>query len=471
MSSTFVSRKLTQASYISFFMVAICIFIASYGEPLLAQERPNILFIAVDDLNHWVGHLGRNPQIKTPNLDRLAQLGTSFSNAHCAAPVCNASRAALLSGKRPSTTGIYDNGQPYEQAIRPDESIFSVFKSVGYETIGMGKLWHGGIGWKSQWSLSGPKEVGVKSSVEKRDIGGIQFGVLAGDDDAISDTSTANFAIEQLSRQHAEPFFLAIGFHKPHMPWNVPQKYLDLYPLSEIELPPHREDDLNDVPAGGIKMAKPTQDHASVVASGRWKEAIQAYMATIFYLDGQVGRVLDAYDRSPEKDNTIIVLWGDHGWHLGEKSHWRKFALWEEATRAPMIWVVPGVTKPGTICQAPVDFMSIYPTLAELSDVTRPAWVEGESLLPLLKDVSVSWKSVALTTYGLNNHAVRSSRWRYIRYAEGGEELYDHDADQYEWTNLAQDPNWTKTKSELAATLPTINAPTIKKKGGGKNSK
>jgi arylsulfatase A-like enzyme len=463
MSSGIASRKLAPVSFVKELFAAFGFFIACFGGPLLAQERPNILFIAVDDLNHWVGHLGRNPQIKTPNLDRLAQLGTSFSNAHCAAPVCNASRAALLSGKRPSTTGIYDNGQPYEQAIRPEESIFSVFKAVGYETIGMGKLWHGGIGGRSQWSLSGPKEVGVKATVEKRDIGGIQFGVLNGGDEAISDTSTANFAIEQLSRQHAEPFFLAIGFHKPHMPWNVPQKYLDLYPLSKIELPPHREDDLNDVPPGGIKMAKPTQDHAAVVASGRWKEAIQAYMATISYLDGQVGRVLDAYDRSPEKDNTIIVLWGDHGWHLGEKSHWRKFALWEEATRAPLIWVVPGVTKPGTICQAPVDFMSIYPTLAELSNVPRPAWVEGESLLPLLKDVSASWENVALTTYGRSNHAVRSSRWRYIRYADGGEELYDHEVDQYEWTNLAQDSRWTTTKVELAGKLPTKNAPTVKK--------
>jgi len=441
-------------------IVAIALFEPAIRVTRIARgaDKPNVLFIAVDDLNHWVGHLGRNRQTKTPNLDRLAAMGVSFSNAHCAAPLCNPSRAALLSGKRPGTSGIYENDQPYEAVLSPQDSLVTRFKEAGYATMGMGKLWHGGIGWKGQWSLTGPRETPTAAKLDDRSIGGIRFGILDGDDTAVGDTQIADFGIEQLSKDHADPFMLVLGFHKPHMPWNVPKKYYDLHPLDQIELPPVKENDLADIPAAGVKMAKPNQDHAAVLASGRWKEAVQGYLAAISYLDAQVGRVLDAYEKSPHRDETIICLWGDHGWHLGEKEHWRKFALWEEATRAPLIWVVPGMTQPGGMCDAPVDFMGIYPTLTGLCGLPRPESVEGHDLRPLLADPKAAWNNVAITTFGQSNHAVRSDRWRYIRYADGSEELYDHASDPYEWTNLAGRPEHQEVKTELQKRLPETNA-------------
>jgi arylsulfatase A-like enzyme len=258
--------------------------------------------------------------------------------------------------------------------------------------------------------------------------------------------------------KHEKPFFLAVGLHKPHMPWNVPKKYYDMFPLEGIQLPPTTQDDLKDVPAGGIQFAKPMGDHAAMVKSGRWKEAVQAYLATIAYCDVQIGRLLDAYDKSPERDNTVVVFWGDHGWHLGEKEHWRKFALWEESTRMPYIWVAPGVSKPGGVCERTVDLMSVYPTLLSLAGIAKPSHVEGEDLKPLLADPKAKWETPAITTFRKDNHAVRTERFRYIRYADGGEELYDHDADEYEWTNLANDPKFAAAKAKLKKLLPAKNA-------------
>jgi arylsulfatase A-like enzyme len=426
--------------------------------------KPNVLFIAVDDLNHWVGHLQRNKQTKTPHLDRLAAMGVSFTRAYCAAPVCNPSRAALLSGKRPATTGVYDNNNPYARAVQAGDSLVMQFKNAGYETLGMGKLWHGGLGFAEQWTQTGGKERGEKAKVENKSIGGIKFGIMEGGDEGVPDTAIADYGIAELAKPRERPFFLTLGFHKPHMPWNVPRKYYDLHPLDQIELPPVKAGDLDDLPPAGMKMAKAMGDHARVVESGRWKEAVQAYLAAISYLDGQVGRVLDALEKSPHKANTVVCLWGDHGWHLGEKEHWRKFALWEESTRAPFMWVVPGLTKPGGRCARTVDFMCIYPTLCDLAGIKAPSHVEGASIRPLLADPAAPLDKPALTTFGQNNHAVRSERWRYIRYADGGEELYDHEADPYEWTNLAAKPEHSGVKSELAKFFPAVNAAPVQKR-------
>ncbi|HRA88334.1 MAG TPA: sulfatase, partial [Planctomycetaceae bacterium] len=434
--------------------------------------KPNVLFIPVDDLNHWVGHLGRNPQTKTPNIDRLARMGVTFTNAHCAAPVCNPSRAALLSGMRPGTTGVYDNGHPYELAINAEQSLVTQFRKAGYDTLGMGKLWHGGLGFPEQWTATGGREKTdnlAKGVLDDRSIGGIRFGILNAGDEAVPDTSIADYVIGELSKTHDKPFFLTAGFHKPHMPWNVPQKYFDMHPLKDIQLPPIKAGDLSDVPSAGIKMAKPDGDHRQILESGRWKEAVQAYLAAISYLDGQVGRLLDALESSPHRDNTIICLWGDHGWHLGEKEHWRKFALWEEATRAPFIWVVPGLTKAGDVCHRPVDFMSIYPTLCDLAGVPIPAHVEGKSIRSLLANPASTEPHISLTTFGRNNHALRDDRWRYIRYADGSEELYDHDTDPYEWTNLASLPEHGDLKAKLATHFPTVNNPEVKSKQSEKS--
>ena len=423
-------------------------------------NRPNVLLIAVDDLNHWVGHLGRNAQVKTPNIDRLARKGMTFTRAYCAAPVCNPSRTALMSGMRPSTTGVYDNAIDFRPHVAPEQTLNSHFRNHGYFVAGAGKIYHGGGGRLNEWDdymRGGAGE--PKGKLEDRSAGPIKFGVLDCDDSELGDYRIASWIIDQLKREHAKPFFLACGFHKPHMPWNVPRKYYDMYPLESIRLPPSLTNDLSDVPPAGVRMAHAFGDHARVVEAGKWKQAIQGYLAAISFLDAQVGRVLDALEKSPHANTTIICFSGDHGWHLGEKEHWRKFALWEEATRAPFIWVAPGVTKPGGRCERTVDFMSIYPTLCELAALPVPKHVEGTGISNLLSNPHAEWAKPALTTHGFANHAVRSERWRFIRYTDGGEELYDHLYDPYEWTNVASRTELSNVKSGLAKAFPSKNTP------------
>jgi arylsulfatase A-like enzyme len=220
-------------------------------------------------------------------------------------------------------------------------------------------------------------------------------------------------------------------------------------------------------------MAGPQGDHAKIVASGRWKDAVQAYLATIAFCDSQVGRLLEGLEKSPHRDNTIVCLWSDHGWSLGEKSHWRKFALWEEPTRTVFVWKVPGVTNPGGVCARTVDYTSIYPTLCELAGLPLPKHLDGASIAPLLRDPKSSWNAPAITTHGFKNHTVRTEGWRYIRYADGGEELYDEAADPLEYTNLAGHPDHAARKAELAKWLPKTDAPNLPgaEKGGGKKKK
>ncbi|MEM7231748.1 MAG: sulfatase, partial [Planctomycetota bacterium] len=403
-------------------------------------DSPNVLFIAVDDLNHWVGHLKRNDQTITPNLDRLAKKGTSFARAYCAAPACNPSRAALMSGMRPSTTGVYHNPNPYRPYVKPEQTLNSHFRANGYYVAGAGKIYHGGGGRREEWDdYGGGPGVKGQGAFEKGAVGKLAWAQLKGGDEVVRDYQTVSYCIDQLKKKHAKPFFLACGIFRPHLPWNVPKKYFDMHPLENIKLPPYQEDDLKDVPPAGVKTAGSNGDHRKVREAGKWKELVRAYLASVTFADAMLGRLLDAYDQSEHANNTIIVLWGDHGWHLGEKHHWRKFALWEEATRAPLIWVAPGVTTAGTICETPVDFMSIYPTLCDLASLKKPGHLDGVSILPLLKDPKAKWDRPAMTTHGRGRHALRSPRWRYIVYGDGQEELYDHSNDEYEWKNVAAD--------------------------------
>ena len=426
-------------------------------------KQPNVLFIPVDDLNHWVGYTGRNPQCKTPNIDRLAAMGVSFSNAHCAAPACGPSRAALWSGIRPHTSGCYVNGDPWKKHIAEGLNLNAYFKKHGYFTAAMGKTYHSSSGglksvYASEWDEYPPtkRENSAGRGPKKYEGYHDPLPLDLGDRD-LPDWHTVDYCISKMQEKRDKPFFVACGMIKPHLPWAVPRKYYEMYPREDIKLPPHREDDLDDLPKAGIKMAGAEKDHAKFLKSGRWKDAVQSYLATIAYVDMNVGRLLDAYEASPERDNTIIVFWGDHGWHLGEKQHWRKFALWEEATRAPLIWVAPGVAKTGVVCDAPVDFMSIYPTLCDLVGLEHPDHLEGKSLVNLLKNPSAKWDGVAMTTHGYLNHAIRDHRYRYIRYADGSEELYDHSDDPYEFTNLAGSSVLLDVKSRLASHFPDKN--------------
>jgi arylsulfatase A-like enzyme len=445
----------------SLFPLVLTLFCSSSVVPAAAPARPNVLFIAVDDLNHWVGYLGRNPQTITPNIDKLAARGVRFTRSYCAAPVCNPSRAALMSGLRPFTTGVYENNNDWRTAISEDLPLTTTFRKAGYDVRGAGKIYHEAYRRRSEWDdyLEGtgrdPQPTGDTG------VGGIKFAPLDCRDEDLREWKIVQYGIDQLQKKRDKPFFLAVGLHKPHMPWNVPRKYYDLHPLDKIQLPPHIEKDLDDIPPAGVRMAKPEGDHAAMLKSGRWKEAVQAYLAAISYADAMIGRLLDALDRSAHRDNTIICFWSDHGWHLGEKEHWRKFALWEEATRAPLIWVAPGVTRPNSVCGRTVDFMTIYPTLTDLCGIPTPKHVQGESIRALLADPKAPWDKPAITTHKFMNHAVRTENWRYIRYANGDEELYDESKDRYEWTNLAAKSEFASTKAELAKHLPKVNHPDI----------
>lgn len=452
---------------------------------LTAAEKPDVLFIAVDDLNDWVGHLGGHPQAKTPNIDRLVARGTTFTNAHCAAPACNPSRAALMSGLRPWQTGIYTNGDPAQGVMKDTLTINRHFLAQGYNTQGGGKIYHAypSEGREDTWTdwkglFPGTKE--HDANMNGLNSGHFDWGPLDAKTEEMGDSKLTDWAIHELKTAPLDkPLFLGVGYVKPHLPWYVPQEYFDRFPLEAIQLPKVKEDDLADIPPAGIKMAKPDGDHAKVLKGDQWKKAVQAYLATISFLDDQVGRLLDGLDASPRKDKTIIVWWTDHGWSLGEKQHWRKFALWEETTRTSFSIIAPGVGKPGSICNAGVDYMMIYPTLCELTGLPTPDHVKGASLVPLLKDPKAEWKEVAICSHGRGNHAVKNEKWRYIRYEDGSEELYDHTQDPDEWTNLANEVGMSEVKAELSALLPTAGAEVKavssnagkKAKGNGKTKK
>lgn len=428
------------------------------------ESRPNVLFIAVDDLNDWISPLGGYEGCKTPNLERLAARGMTFTNAHCVVPACNPSRTALLTGIRPWTSGVYLNPQPWRDALPDAITLPQRFRQAGYRVEGAGKIFHGNYEDRQSWddylkTAGDPKPTSAVAKSPRSHAGSIIWGQLDVTDEEMKDYRVASYTIDRLSQPSDEAMFLACGIFRPHMPWQVPVKYYEMYPLDSITLPEVPEDDLDDLPAAGVKMAKPSGDHTTILKTDNWKRAVQAYLASITFADAQVGRLLDALEAGPHNDNTIVVLWGDHGWHLGEKEHWRKFALWEEATRAPLFFSVPGMTEPGTRCDRTVDFLEIYPTVCDLCGLSTPGHVAGESLRPWLKNPRLERTKPAITTHGRLNHAVRTERFRYIRYQDGGEELYDHTKDPNEWTNLAGNPAFADTIRDLSSYLPKENAP------------
>ncbi len=451
------------------------------------QPRPNILFIAIDDLRDWVHYLGVNQQVKTPNLDRLAARGVAFTRAYCASPLCNPSRTALLSGMRPGSTGVYGNNVDWRKTVPAEITTLPLhFKNNGYYVAGAGKIYHDSMRRDSDWTDYLPKKGGgdeddaldkaqlkaSRSGVHRvaPDVSNIKLGPIAGGDEVMEDFHSVDYIVKQLTEKRDQPFFLACGLHKPHLSWTVPQKYFDLYPLESIVLPKILAADLDDVPPVGVQFAK-RREHDGIVREGKWKECVQAYLATITFCDAMVGRLLDGFDKSGHTNDTIICCWSDHGWHLGEKLHWHKSTLWEEGTRAPHLWVVPGLTKAGGACGKPIDYMNIYPTLCELAGLPAPKHLQGVSMKPLLADPAAAWDRPAVTTFQLNNHTVRTERWRYIHYADGGEELYDHDKDPLEWTNLAKDEQFAAVKADLAKWLPKENVPVPGTEGKAKKEK
>jgi len=439
-----------------------------------AQNKPNVLFMAIDDLNDWVGCLGGHPYVKTPNLDRLASRGVLFTNAHCSAPACHPSRASLMTGILPSTSGIYKNPNPWRKSpvLKNAVTIPQHFMAHGYSAVGGGKIYHGGFPDPPSWQSYFPSQQKNKPDdpmPPNRPVNGIpktshfDWGSVDVPDEKMGDRQVAAWATKELRKKHNKPFFIGCGFFRPHLPWYVPRKYFDMYPPDKITLPNVNENDLDDVPELGKKMAKPQGDHKKVIEHKQWRKAVQGYLASISFVDTCVGMVIDALEQSAYADNTIIILWSDHGWHLGEKLHWRKFSLWEEATHNVLMAVVPGVTRPGGRCSRPVTMLDIYPTLIELCNLSEKDEIQGKSLVPLLKNPEAEWQRPALTTHGRNNHSLRTERYRYIRYSDGTEELYDHDKDELEWKNLAGDPKYADVKKQLVKWLPRTNIPEITK--------
>jgi len=457
-------------------------------------SRPNVLFFVVDDLNDWVGFLGGYPgKVHTPNIDRLAKRGTAFTNAHTAAPVCCPSRAAAMLGRLPSSTGIYNNQQWWKPHLPKAVSMPAYFRHSGYRALGSGKIFHHTAGnnppseWDAfrrnvfldnawaynnpqgrsasyPWTPSMPIPKGFPFSGIRCYSREVDWGVLEKPERELDDVVCVDWVIDALnaakSSNDRRPFYLACGVFRPHMPWYVPRKYADLYPLEEVVLPKVPKDDLDDVPAAGQKLAaRKSDDLERIRAAGLWKEAVRMYLASISFADAQVGRLIDAVDATGLASETVIVLWSDHGWHLGEKGHWHKRTLWEEATRVPMIIVAPGRGKAGTRCARPVSTIDLFPTLLALCGLPTVDNLDGRSLAGLIDDPTSRREAPAITVDENRNVAVRGERYRYILYQDGSEELYDHHVDQGEWRNVAGEAALADVKRRLRRWVPRDFAP------------
>lgn len=426
-------------------------FLAAAGIAVFAQpKRPNVLFIPIDDLNDWVEDFGGHVQTVTPNIHKLALRSLRFQNAYCQAPMCNPSRASLLSGLRPTTTGVYENDHTWRDALSTTETLTEYFMRHGYRVEGAGKIFHSKQTDFGAFHAYGKEADPEQNGGKKKDK--FDFGPIDYPEEQMPDYQTASYGVEFLNRKHDQPFFLAVGLIKPHLAWNVPKKHFDKFADMDVKLPPYLADDLADVPKSAVRQ-QAVKTHKSITGKGRWQAAVAAYLACINYADEQAGRVLDALDKSPYRDNTIVVLWGDHGWHLGEKDHWQKFTLWERSCRAPFVLHVPGMKSAGRDCRRVVEFLDMYPTLVELCGLPKKEGIEGVSLRPLIDNPEAKWDRPAITSNGADKITVRTARWRYTRYADG-EELYDEVNDPNEWTNLASKPDHAAVKKELAALLP-----------------
>jgi arylsulfatase A-like enzyme len=456
-----------------------------------AQETdfPDILFIAIDDLNDWVGVLEGHPQARTPNIDALAARGTLFTNAHSNAALCNPSRTSLMLGLRPSTLGIYGNNPNWMEVESLAElpTIPRFLRDHGYSTFGAGKIFHAhtfresgfyGYNDPSSWDAFYPslerqlpdEVTPITRPVNRNPIDPrFDWGPVVVDDRAMGDGQVTHWVENQLNTEVSGPRFTAVGIFRPHLPWYVPQSYIDMHPLEDIILPVVPENDLDDLPDLPLNsevfernaFLPPREIHQWAIDSNKWSEGVQAYLASTSFADAMVGRVIEALDKSGRADNTIIILWSDHGWHLGEKHRWRKTTLWEESTRVPFIVVVPGMTTPGTRSVRTVSLIDIFPTVAELVGLQPPNYLEGASLVPLLRNPDASWDRPAISTLGFENHAVRTEDFRYIRYSDGSEELYDHKLDSNEWVNLANDSSYIDVIAELSEFIPERNAPDL----------
>ncbi len=435
---------------------------------LSAAEKPNVLFIAIDDQNDWIGCLGGHPLAQTPNIDKLAARGTVFLNAHCQSPLCNPSRTSLLTGLRPSTTGVYGLAPWFRQLPEWKDrvSLPQYFSQHGYRNYSTGKIYHGGYGRgrnDREFEELGPA-AGVGAKPDKKLVETpaphplVDWGVFPHNDEDKGDWHVASWGVEQIENGPREPFFLSVGFFLPHVPCYVTQKWYDLYPGDDTVRPIIQRRDRVDTPRFSWylhwKLPEPRLDF--LIAADQWNNLCRSYLASTSFVDSQVGRVLDALDAKGLADNTVVVLWSDHGWHLGEKRITGKNTLWDDGTRVPLIFAGPGVKSGGRVT-SPAELLDIYPTLNELCSLPPRDDLEGHSLVPQLRDPQAPREWPAITTHNRGNHGIRTENWRYIHYADGTEELYDLRSDPHEWTNIAGDKNFRDILAEHRRWLPKID--------------
>jgi arylsulfatase A-like enzyme len=448
---------------------------ASGGKVREADERPNVLMICIDDLNDWTGFLGGHPDVQTPHMDKLAKSGRNFTNAHCTVPVCSCSRISVMSGLAATTHGSYEIGPPYQgiPLLKDYPTIHRYFKNNGYTTLSGGKVLHHGFSGSLSGDLDQVVGKGPWPNPRTRPKVPISrpaewskywdWGPYPETNDTAPDYQLAVSAAKVLKQDFGKPFFMSVGFFRPHVPLYAPKQWFDLYDINKITLPKTPLADLDDVPDHfrGINQISVTPTHDEILKQNKQRALTQAYLASVSFVDHCVGTVLNALADSPHAKNTIVVLWSDHGFHLGEKRHWSKRTLWEESTRVPFVFFGPGI-KPGAACRESVSLLDIYPTLVKLCSLPANKRLEGLSLIPQIDDPATPRKHPAIISSYQGNHAVRSRDWRLISYADGTEELYHHKVDQDEFKNLAKDPKYKSVHDELARWLPKKGAPEVR---------
>ncbi len=445
-------------------------------------KKPNVLFISIDDLNDWIEPLGGHPQAKTPNLSRLASEGVNFTHNYCASPACNPSRTSLLTGMHTYRSGLYSNYQEWREVLPDAVTLPRYYSNNGYWSAGAGKIFHNNMPDPRSWDDYYPsKEKHMPDNYYPNPNGTVHmppfknmymafdWSPIGIPEEETGDSKSVAWIVNQLEKRPEKPFFLACGIYRPHLPWYVPGKYFDLFPVETIRLPKVMENDLNDVGERAKDIAyRGGNYHRHVLEADQWKEAVQGYLASIAFADAQLGKLLDALEKSAHANNTIIVLWSDHGWQLGEKEHWRKFAMWDNVARTVMMMKVPkgvaglpqGATTGGR-CDRITSLIDIFPTLIDLCGLPAKPGLDGHSLVPLLKDPATEWDYPAITTYDFSEFSIRTERWRYIRYIDDSTELYDHQNDPEEWTNLAGRAEYRDVIKRMETYIPANPAPLV----------
>ncbi len=441
-------------------------------------KQPNVLFISMDDLNDWIQPLGGgNSQAISPNLDKFAENGVNFTKAYSPSPACNPSRSATLTGIHTYKSGMYSSYQDWRTVpvLSKSLTIGQHFRNNGYYTAGAGKIYHYNqvdtLGWDDYYpSIKRPMP---KDPVPKKTPANMprfenmytmfDWGALPQNDEDMGDHKTVEYISGQLKKKHDKPFFLAAGIYRPHMPWYVPQKYFDMFPLDEIQLPPLMEGDTTDLgPFAKELMVRGGNYHKHVVEADQWKKAIQGYLASIAFADAMLGKLLDELEKSAYADNTIVVIWSDHGWQLGQKKHWRKFALWENVIRSVMMMKVPkGVekmpmgSKNGIATANTTSLLDIYPTLVDLCNLPERNDFDGVSLRPILMDPEKDVPRPVITSYDYGSYSIRYKNWHYIEYIDNSTELYNLDNDSEEWYNLTDVDSLQQIKSQMKSYIPS----------------